>query len=113
MACAPSFPSPGGLGLFTSQQCGDSQAQGNLGFQARRLPGMPSLPSDAPGTLPGKHRLFHLCAEGRKSSHRAKSQETHRCPLSSYWGEGKGDTTDPQASFPSSGAQRRAPDGGL
>lgn len=42
---APLLPIPGRLGLFTSQQCVDSQAQGSTGFQVTRFSRVPSLPT--------------------------------------------------------------------
>lgn len=82
---SPFLPTPGRLGLFTSRQCGDSQAQGSLGFQATRLSGVPNLPNGTPGTLPGKQRLFHACAKGKASlPWSSVLQRIYRCLLGSW-----------------------------
>lgn len=103
---APLLPIPGRLDLFTSQQCVDSQAQGNTGFQVTRFSRVPSLPSDvppSPETLPGKHGLFHPCAEGKKSPRELKVlQKIGGCLLG-----GGGSITDPN--LPSSPMEPKGP----
>lgn len=43
----------------------ETKPRGGLASKPQGSLGCPTSPTDAPGTLPGKHRLFHLCAERR------------------------------------------------
>lgn len=72
---SPFLPNSGSLGLFTSQQCDDSQAQGSL-------PEMPSLPPVTPFLSPppppgGPYQENTDCSicvqRGGEASHRARA----------------------------------------
>lgn len=73
--------------MFTSQQCGDSQAQGSLGFQATRLSGVPNLPMMPPGPCQENRGCSIHVQRERKVSHRAQVlQRIYRCLLGSWEG---------------------------
>lgn len=100
VAQASSLPSPVRLGLFTSQQCGGSRAQGSLGFQATRLLGCPAS-QRCPWHLARKTDCSIRAQKEGEASHKAHSirGDSQISSCLSLGGEGIGTSQIPK--FPS------------
>lgn len=101
--------------MFTSQQCGDSQAQGSLGFQATRLSGVPNLPMMPPGPCQENRGCSIHVQRERKVSHRAQVlQRIYRCLLGSWeGGTSEAQRIGPGVSSEDLGASERRGDCGV